>query len=152
MKNSERVTGVALLAMMAWAGPLLAPSTAQPADGGGGAVAVVVQFLGLAPEQAQALAQLLGEREAALAPIRVEVARRQQRIGELVGGGGDPSEIGRLVIEIHQLQQAAQTTQAQFLARLPSLLTDEQRRRFEQARAAAQLQPVVPAFQALSLL
>lgn len=154
---------VALVTLMvAWAVPLRAqepgPSragavtAAQPADGEGGPLAVVAQFLSLAPEQVQALTQLLRERQETVGPLLQEIARREQRIRELVASGGDPAEVGRLVIEIHHLRQLGEAAQAGFLARFGSLLTEEQRRKWRHVRIAARLQPVLPAFQALQML
>jgi Spy/CpxP family protein refolding chaperone len=127
-------------------------TTAKGAGGGSGPLAIVAQFLALTPEQVQALGQLLQEREQALGPIQQQIAAREQLIEQLIASGGDPAQIGQLVIEVHQLRQAAQAVQAQFLASFNSLLTDPQRQRWAQARMAAQLQPVVPAFVALRLL
>ena len=136
-------------ASMAWSEPIAAT---QGAECEGGPLAVVAQFLSLGPEQVQALAQLLREREEALRPILQEIARREERIRALIASGGQPRDIGRLVIEIHRLRQGAEAAQAQFLARVHSLLDDEQRQRWDHLRAAAQLRPVLPAFQALGLL
>jgi HPt (histidine-containing phosphotransfer) domain-containing protein len=115
-------------------------------------IAVAARFLGLVPEQVRVLVQLLHERQAAVVPVQLEIAARERRVQELIAAGGDPAEIGRLVVEIHQLRQAAGAAQAQFLARVGALLTDEQRARWQGVQAAARLQPVLPAFQALGML
>lgn len=115
-------------------------------------VAVVSRVLGLAPEQVHAFAQLLHARQATVGPILHEIALREQRIRELIAGGGNPAEIGVLVVQIHQLRQAAAAAQAQFLAAFAGMLNEEQRRAWEQVRVAARLQPVLPAFQALQVL
>jgi Spy/CpxP family protein refolding chaperone len=117
----------------------------------GGPLALVAQFLTLAPEQVQALSQLLQQREQAQAPVLQQISVREEQIAALLENGGDPAEIGQLMVEVHQLQGAAHAVQAQFLASLGSLLTEPQRQRWAQVRMAAQLQPVVPAFQALRL-
>jgi hypothetical protein len=114
--------------------------------------AVVAKVLHLAPPQAEAFMQLLQARQAAMAPLLQEMAVREQRIRELLAGGGNPADIGVLTIQVHQLQQAVAGAQAEFLAGFDGLLNDGQRRSWEQLRAAAQLQPVLPAFQALQLL
>jgi len=163
MTKKSRAAGVTLALMLAGAAPLAAQDpqasrrgsdlvVAQGAECAAGPLAVVAQFLTLAPEQVQALAQLLQQREQTLAPILQQIAVREQRLLQLIASGGDPAEIGQLVIEIHQLRQAAQAVQEQFLAGFQSLLNDAQRQRWAQAQMAAQLQPVVPAFQALRLL
>lgn len=146
-----RKTMTGVLAFMMGAVPLLAQeSAARPCEGG--PLAVVAQFLRLAPEQVQAVATALQERQATVEPILREIALREQRIRELIAQGADPAEIGTLVVEIHHLRQAAEAAQAQFLARFGSSLNDAQRARWEQVRVAFQLQPVVPAFQALNAL
>ena len=160
----SRVARVALALVLAGAGTLGAEDAAgmRPESGPaqvekgpgceGGPLAVVAQFLTLAPEQVQALAQLIQQRDQALGPIQQEIAAREQLIEQLVASGGDPAQIGQLVIEVHQLRQAAQAVQAQFLASVRSVLNGQQQERWAQAQMAAQLQPVVPAFAALGLL
>jgi hypothetical protein len=124
----------------------------QTGDCEGGPVAVVAHFLGLRPDQLPLLEQALRERQQTLAPILQGIAMREQRIRELIATGGSPAEIGVLVVQIHQLRQAAEAAQAVFLSRVESLLDAEQRARWQQVRVAARLQPVVPAFQALQML
>ncbi len=164
MTTKSRAAGAVLILMVSSAAPLLAQEAgnsrspngavlARPAAGSeGGPLAVVAEFLSLATEQVQALVQLLRERRETLPPILQEIARREQRIGELIASGGDPAEIGGLVIEINRLRQLAEAAQAQFLARFQSLMSDEQRVRWQQLRVAAGLQPVLPAFQVLQML
>ena len=164
MTRNSRAASAALALMLAGALPLRADdleatqrasdpvAAAQGAECEGGPLVVVAQLLTLAPEQVQAVAQLLQQREQATTPILQQIAVREQRILQLIASGGDPAEIGQLVIEIHQLRQAAQAVQAQFLASFQSLLNDPQRQLWAQVQMAAQMQPVVPAFQALRLL
>jgi hypothetical protein len=118
----------------------------------GSPLAVVAQFLSLVPEQVQATARLLVAREEVTGPLRQEIARREQRIGELAGSGGDPAEIGRLVVEIHQLRQHLEAAQATVLHHFESLLSEGQRRKWRQVRVAARVAPVLPVFVALQLL
>ena len=162
MKRTSEAVGVALALLLAGAGAraeergvTLSGSEAADAAKGpgceGGPLAVVAQILTLAPEQVQALAQLLQQREQALGPIQQQISAREQQIAALLQNGGAPAEIGQLLVEVHQLQGAAQALQAQFLASLGSMLTEPQRQRWAQVQMAAQLQPVVPAFQALRL-
>jgi hypothetical protein len=153
MRTKSKAVALLTLALAAPLAAQQARKEALPAGTCDGApVYVVAQFLGLAPEQTRALVQLLHERQAALVPIQHEIAAREQRIQELIAAGGDPAEIGRLVLEIHQLQQAAAAAQAQFLMRFGALLTEDQRSRWQGIQAAARLQPILPAFQALQML
>jgi Spy/CpxP family protein refolding chaperone len=129
-----------------------ATKAAPGGDCEGGPLSVVAQTLTLAPDQVQAVQQLLQQRAEDLGPIQQEIAIREQLIEELIASGGDPAQIGQLVVEIHQLRQAAQAVQAQFLIGFRSVLNPQQQERWAQVQMAAQLQPVVPAFVALSLL
>ena len=152
---------VALTVLSGWA-PAAAreegvggPTAARAEQGAGcesGPVAVVVQFLGLRTDQLPALQQMLQERQQAVAPLLQEIAMREQRIRELIAGGGEPSEIGVLVLQIHQLRQQVENAQGAFLARFEGLLDTEQRVRWQHVRMAARVSPVVPAFQALQML
>ena len=129
-----------------------AVNAGEPSGCDGGPAEVVARFLALTPEQASALGQLILERQQALAPILHEIAVREQRIRELVAGGGNPAEIGMLVVQVHDLRRQAEEVQHATLAQFESLLAPEQRGRWQQVRLAARLQPVVPAFVALQLL
>ena len=162
MMTRTRMGGAAVALLLAVALPVRAEQAsrrggdaAEAAKGpgcDGGPLAVVAQFLTLAAEQVQAVGQLVQEREQALAPIHQQIAVREQIIEQLLASGGDPAEIGQLVVEIHQLRQAAQAVQAQFMAGFQSVLSEPQRQRWAQVQMAAQLQPVLPAFVALRLM
>ena len=161
METTRAVAAAVLASSLAWA-PVGAQELEPRAPGietpdvppgcEGGPAAVVVQFLGLSPEQAAALGQMLAERQQALAPILQAIAVREARIRELIATGGNPAEIGTLVVQVHHLREQAGAVQVAFLARFGSMLTPEQRARWEQVQVAARLQAVVPAFVALQLL
>ncbi len=126
---------------------------AEPSgDCQGGPIAVVARVLRLTPDQLPVLGQALHERQQTVAPLLQGIAMREQRIRELIASGGNPAEIGVLVVQIHQLRQQVEAAQAAFLARVESLLDAEQRVLWQQVRLAARLQPVLPAFQALQML
>jgi Spy/CpxP family protein refolding chaperone len=162
MMRRTRVAGAGVALLLAAAVPARAEQVskrdgehaeAAKAPGcDGGPLAVVAQFLTLAPEQVQAVGQLLQERDQALAPIHQQIAMREQLIEQLLASGGDPAEIGQLVVEVHQLRQTEQAVQEQFLAGFQSVLSEPQRQRWAQVQMAAQLQPVLPAFVALRLV
>ena len=124
----------------------------QPADCDSGPIAVVARVLRLTPDQVPVLGQALHERQQTVVPLLQGIAMREQRIRELIASGGNPAEIGVLVLQIHQLRQQVEGAQAVFLARIESLLDAGQRVLWQQVRVAARLQPVVPAFQALQML
>lgn len=158
MTRKAMGTALSMALVLAGAGPAqaerpVAPGTfvAQERECDGGPLAVVAQFLVLAPEQVETLAQMIQEREQAVGPIQQHIVAHYQSIEQLIASGGDPAKIGQLLIEVHQLEQQAQMVQAQFLASVRSLLDEAQRQRLAQAQMAAQLQPVVPAFVGLRL-
>lgn len=113
---------------------------------------IVVQFLQLQPAQEPIFGQLLQARQTAVTPLFQGIAQREQQLEALLTSGGNPAQIGILVIQIHALQQQIVQTQQVFLANLANLLDPEQQQRLAAVRVAAQLQPVVPAFQLLQLL
>jgi len=69
----------------------------------------------------------------------------------LLGSGGNPAQVGILVIQIHAIQQQIMQTQQVFLANLANLLDQDQQQLLAAVAVAAQLQPVLPAFVALQL-
>jgi HPt (histidine-containing phosphotransfer) domain-containing protein len=160
MRNTLAATA-ALLASLAGAvparaqddRPALAPATvAQAPECDGAPLAAVAHVLRLVPDQVQAFAQLLQSRQETLGPILREIALREQRIRELLAAGGNPAEIGVLVVQVHQLRKTAESVQAQFLTAFASLLAEDQLRTWNEVRGAARLQPVLPAFVALQVL
>lgn len=157
MKIKSSAAGAMLTLMLAGAAqgreiPRAGGEAWRAAECEGAPFLVVAQFLSLAPEQVQAFSRLVQERQGTLVPILQAIAEHEQQIRLLIASGGDPAEIGRLVVEIHQLRQLAEGVQARFLTGFESLLVDEQRERWQQVRVAAALQPVLPAFQALQAL
>jgi hypothetical protein len=114
-------------------------------------VQVVVQFLQLRPDQVQVFGQLLQARQTAVTPLLAAIQQRVQQLEALLSSGGNPGDIGVLVIQIHGLQQQVAQVQQSFLARFVSLLDQEQQQRLAAVHIAAQLQPVLPAFQQLYL-
>src|SRR5271165_712147 len=113
---------------------------------------IVVQFLQLQPAQQNAFGQLLQARQTAVTPLFQGIAEREQQVLVLLNSGGNPAQIGILVTQIYALKQQIVQTQQAFLSNLANLLDDEQKQRFAAVQFAVQLQPVIPAFQALSLI
>jgi hypothetical protein len=125
---------------------------AEPTDQSSSAVQAVAQFLQLQPDQIQALVQLMQGRQSAMQPLLQGIAAREQQLTQLLDAGGAAGDIGQLVIQIHSLQQQVMLVQQSFLATSASVLDSDQQQRLEAVRLAAQLQPIVPAFQQLALL
>jgi len=113
---------------------------------------IVVQFPQLQPAQQAMFGQLLVARQTAVAPLFQAIAQKEQQLQTLLGSGGNPAQVGILVIQITALQQQIVQTQQAFLTNLENMLDADQQQRLAAVRGAAQLQPVVPAFQILQLL
>jgi hypothetical protein len=113
---------------------------------------IVVQFLQLRADQQTVFGELLQARQTAAAPLFQGIAQREQQLQALFASGGNPAQFGILVIQIHALQQQILQTQQVFLTNFVKLLDPDQEQRFTAVHVAAQLQPVVPAFQLLQLL
>src|SRR5258705_12949922 len=72
---------------------------------------VVAEFLQLRPGQVSELEQLLQARQTALVPLFQTAQALTQQLAVLLNSGGNPAQVGILVIQIHALQQ--QMAQAQ---------------------------------------
>jgi hypothetical protein len=133
-------------------GKVLAQMQAATVDGEAPPpVQVVVQFLQLRPDQQQVFGQLLQARQTAVTPLLAGIQQRVQQLEALLNSGGNPGDVGVLVVQIHALQQQVAQVQQSFLANLANLLDQEQRQRFAAVHLAAQLQPVLPAFEQVYL-
>lgn len=117
-----------------------------------GALRVVARFLQLREDQVQELKRLLEMRREAIRPLLEAIREREKKLRELLESGGAASDVGKLVIEIHQLYKQIAQAQKDFLSRFEALLDPEQRRRLGAIHLAARLQPLLPAFRALHLL
>ncbi len=129
----------------------LQAATAQGDPDAPAPLQLVVQFLQLQPQQQTVFGQLLQARQAAVAPLFQGIAQREQQVESLLTSGGNPAEVGVLIIQIYALQQQIVQTQQAFLSNFAQLLDADQQQRLAAVAVASQLQPVVPAFQALQL-
>ena len=112
---------------------------------------VVAEFLQLQPGQVSALEQLLQARQATLVPLFQTAQSLIQQLGNLLNSGGNPAQVGVLVIEIHALQQQMAQAQQVFLTQFVAILDTEQLQKLQAVQIAAQLQPILPAFQPIFL-
>jgi len=108
---------------------------------------VIVQFLQLRPGQASQLEQLLQARQQNLVPRVQQLQALGQQLDALLNSGGNPAQVGVTVIQIHALQQQIAQVQQAFLTQLGALLDADQLQRLQAVQIAAQLQPILPAFQ-----
>jgi hypothetical protein len=112
---------------------------------------VVAEFLQLRPGQVSELEQLLQARQAALVPLFQTAQAMTQQLAILLNTGGNPAQVGVLVIQIHALQQQMAQAQQAFLTQFAATLDTDQLQKLQAVRIAAQLQPILPAFQPIFL-
>jgi hypothetical protein len=126
-------------------------ATAQGEPDESSPIQIVAQFLQLQPAQEPVFGQLVQARQTAASPLFQGIAQREQQLETLLASGGNPAQVGTLVIQIQALQQQIMQIQQVFLANLANLLDADQQQRLAAVAVAAQLQPVIPAFVALQL-
>ncbi len=97
------------------------------------------------------LGQLLQARQTALVPLFQTAQALIQQLGNLLNSGGNPAQVGVLVIHIHALQQQMAQAQQSFLSQFGTTLNADQQQRLQAVQITAQLQPILPAFQPIFL-
>ena len=112
---------------------------------------VVAEFLQLRPGQVSELEQLLQARQTTLVPLFQAAQALTQQLAVLLNSGGNPAQVGVLVIQIHALQQQMAQAQQAFLAQFVAILDAEQLQKLQAVQIADQLQPILPAFQPIFL-
>ena len=130
------------------------PSQALNTDSAGdeaGPLQVIATFLQLQPGQVTELETLLQARQSTLAPLVLQVQALAQQVDALLNSGGNPAQIGVLVIQIHARQQQIAQGQQAFLSQFLALLSPDQIQRLQAVQVAIQLQPVIPAFRLIFL-
>jgi hypothetical protein len=129
----------------------LQTTTIQPSSEESSPLQVVAQFLQLTPGQVTELGQLLQVRQAKLVPLFQTAQALMQQLGNLLNSGGNPAQVGAVVIQIHTLQQQMAQAQQAFLTQFIAILSAEQLQKLQAVQVAAQLQPILPAFQPIFL-
>jgi hypothetical protein len=112
---------------------------------------IVAEFLQLRPGQVSELEQLLQARQTTLVPLFQTAQSLIQQLGTLLNSGGNPAQVGVRVIQIHALQQQMAQAQQNFLSHFVAILDAEQLQKLQAVQIAAQLQPILPAFQPIFL-
>jgi len=116
-------------------------------------VQVVATVLQLSDAQVASWMQILVARQEALAPLQQQLQANQKAIeAALQLSSPDAQAIGQLFIDRKTLEMQAAGVVAGAATQFDALLTSDQRTRLQQIRAASQVCPVVPAFQATGLL
>jgi len=129
----------------------LQTTNVQPSAEETSPIQIVAQFLQLSPDQLSELEQLLQARQTALVPLFQTAQALIQQLGNLLTSGGNPAQVGVLVIQIHALQQQMAQAQQSFLSQFVATLNADQQQRLQAVQIAAQLQPILPAFQPIFL-
>jgi hypothetical protein len=129
----------------------LQATTIQPSSEETSPLQVMAQFLQLTPGQVTELGQLLQARQATLVPLFQTAQALIQELGNLLNSGGNPAQVGAVVIQIHALQQQMAQAQQAFLTQFIAILSAEQLQKLQAVQVAAQLQPILPAFQPIFL-
>jgi ERCC4-related helicase len=111
----------------------------------------VAEFLQLGPEQVSELEQLLQARQAVIEPLFHTAQTLTQQLGILLNTGGNAAQVGVLAIRIHALQQQIGQAQQSFLSHFVAVLDVAQLQKLQAVQIAAQLQPILPAFQPIFL-
>src|SRR2546421_2228323 len=112
---------------------------------------VVAEFLQLRPGQVSEMEQLLQARQTTLVPLFQAAQALTQQLAVLLNSGGNPAQVGVLVIQIHALQQQMAEAQQAFLTQFVAILDTDQLQKLQAVQIAAQLQPILPAFQPIFL-
>ncbi len=129
----------------------LQTTTVPPSSEETSPLQVVAQFLQLTPGQVTELQQLLQARQARLVPLVQTAQTLIQQLGNLLNSGGNPAQVGAVVIQIHALQQQMAQAQQAFLTQFTATLDAQQLQKLQAMQVAAQLQPILPAFQPIFL-
>jgi len=129
-----------------------APQPSQPAPPPPAPV-VVATFLDLTPSQAAQFQTILGPFLGTLQALEQQISARQQVLEQLLNSPNpNPAVIGGVVLQIHALQQPQAQVIQTFQQAFVSLLTSDQIQKVQAVAQAAQLVPVVGAFESLYLI
>lgn len=135
------------LTLMAATLPVIADGPPPPP------VQVVAAVLGLSETQVASWMEMLHAREVAVQPLQQQLQARQQTIATLLQSASpDPATLGQTLIEARTIEQQIAAIVMQTNAQFEESLTSDQHDRLQHIREAAQVCPVVPAFQATGLL
>jgi hypothetical protein len=126
-------------------------TSVQPSTQETSPLQVAAEFLQLRPGQVSELEQLLQARQTTLVPLFQTAQALTQQLAVLLNSGGNPAQVGILVIQIHALQQQMAQAQQAFLTQFVAILDAEQLQKLQAVQIAVQLQPILPAFQPIFL-
>jgi len=131
--------------------PAAGPQAAEP--DGAKAREAVVQFLGLASDQAASWDALLATRKATVEPLRLELQAAEKELQELLQGNSpDPTAVGRLVLKAKGLREQSGAAFKAYLDGFEAMLTAEQKNKLVFLRRAERSAWLFPAFRLFGLL
>ena len=114
---------------------------------------MVINYLELDPDQIAAWDVLWADHRAAEELLRPQIADVQALIDDLFAAGvPDPTELGLLVIERHDLGEALIDVHVIYVEGFEQLLNDDQADRLHQLRVAERIQKFIPAFRGYDLV
>lgn len=117
------------------------------------APAIVVHFLGLSDTQAAQFRQLLETLQTTAGGLQQQIGPKQQVLDALLSTAQpDPATVGKLLVEIHALQQQFGQAVHSYHESFQALLTSEQMQKTQVVAQAAQLLPAVKAFAEVRLI
>ncbi len=144
---------ILLLALAMPAAAQEKPPEKDPGPIVNGARHLVIEFLDLDAEQADAWEVLWTDHRAAEEPLRQQIADVQAMIEDLFAAGApDPTELGLLMIERRFLGESLADVHRVYVEGFELLLDEEQARRLREIRIAERIQRFIPAFQAFDLV
>lgn len=113
----------------------------------------VVQFLGLAPDQANAWEGLLATRKSMVEPLREDLQAAEKELQQLLQRDKpDPAAVGSLVLRTKDLREQIASANKAYLDGFEAMLTAEQKNKLAFLRRAERAAPLFPAFRLFGLL
>jgi Spy/CpxP family protein refolding chaperone len=114
---------------------------------------VVIQFLGLTPDQVTAWDALLEARKASVEPLREDLQATEKDLQDLLQGANpDPAAVGTLVLKAKALREQIAAANKVYVDGFDALLIAEQRTKLAFLRRAERAAPLFPAFRLFGLL
>ena len=128
-------------------------SVPQPGAQAAPARAELKSFLGLTDQQLTQLVQLRRDEQAALRPIREQMAVKAKALRDaLAADAPDAAVVGQLTLDVRTLRQQVRQSNEDYHSRGIGLLDDAQKTKLQTLERLMRLQPAVNAATALNLL
>ncbi len=113
----------------------------------------IVNFLQMTPDQVSQWDALIADRETVVTPLRDQLDAVKQQLAELLSGPDpDPTEVGNLTIQAHDLGQQIRAANQTYIDGFEGMLNEEQTGKLGLVRHADQVRPLLPAFRLFGLI